>query len=208
MAEIVIINASPRAPRSNSKIYAQIFTDNCSVDTLYSELNRNNAAKLAESAGNCSKLVFVFPLYADGIPVTLLNFLKYLTENPLRSKPVISVMVNCGFLEYFQNDVAIEQMKLFCENNGYRFGSALKIGSGEAIAKTPFKFMVVRKIKKFAKAVSENLSECFAVNMPLPKRIFLIAADSYWLDLGKRYGIGKEEMDTPETEGKDTDKNR
>ena len=63
------------------------------------------------------------------------------------------MLINCGFLEYRQNDVAIRMMQLFCEQNGYRFGSVLKIGSGEAILTTPFKILVIRKIKKLAASI-------------------------------------------------------
>ena len=47
-----------------------------------------------------SDMLLVFPLYADGIPATLLNFLKSLENNLPDKKPVISVIINCGFLEY------------------------------------------------------------------------------------------------------------
>lgn len=54
----------------------------------------------------------------------------------------MSVLINCGFLECRQNDVAVEMVRLFCRQNGYRFGSVLKIGSGEAIWDTPFRLLV------------------------------------------------------------------
>lgn len=200
MAEITVINASPRAPRSNSKIYAGIFSNKCKTETEYLELNRKNGKALAESAAKCRKLVLVFPLYADGIPVTLLNFLKLLEENPPAVKPEVSMIVNCGFLECSQNDVAVEQIRIFCETNGYTFGSALRIASGEAIAKTPFKFLVVRKIKKFAEAVEKGSRRELKVTMPLTKKTFLKAADVYWLNLGKMNGLTKEDMSKPEIE--------
>ena len=53
-------------------------------------------------------MLLVFPLYADGIPATLLNFLKSLENNLPDKKPVISVIINCGFLEYTQNDLAVK----------------------------------------------------------------------------------------------------
>lgn len=85
------------------------------------------------------KYLFVFPLYADSIPVTLLNFLKTMEVNPPQKRPVISVVINCGFMEPQQNDIAIKMLQLYCKKNNYPFGSVLKIGSGEAILNTPFR---------------------------------------------------------------------
>ena len=47
-----------------------------------------------------------------------------LTDRPLPARPVVSVAVNCGFLEPSQNDLAVEMVRLFCRRSGYPFGSA------------------------------------------------------------------------------------
>lgn len=76
MAEILIFNASPRAPRSNSRLYAEIFTKVCRIKTEYFNITKTNHIELCGKVNGFSDLLFVFPLYADGIPATLLNFLK------------------------------------------------------------------------------------------------------------------------------------
>ena len=195
MAHIKIINASPRAPRSNSKIYAKMFADYCTMQTEYLELNRKNAPELAQSASDCKDLILVFPLYADGIPVSLLNFLKELSQIPSDCKPTVSAIINCGFLESMQNNIAVEQIRLFCDENGFSAGSFLKIGSGEAIADTPFKVFVKYKMKRFAKSVEKGNYWEFSVSMPLTKKMFVIAANKYWLNRGKQNGLTKEQMD-------------
>lgn len=195
MAHVKIINASPRAPRSNSKIFAQMFTDRCSMQTEYLELSRKNSAELAASAADCKDLILVFPLYADGIPVSLLNFLKELSKVHSDCKPTVSAVINCGFLESMQNNTAVEQIKLFCEENGFNVGSFLKIGSGEAIADTPFKVFVKYKMKHFAKSVEKGNYREFSTSMPLTKKMFVIAANKYWLSRGKQNGLTKEQMD-------------
>lgn len=68
---------------------------------------------------NYTDFVLFFPLYVDGIPVTLLNFLKALEENPPLQKPTLSVVVNCGFIEPYQNDIAVRMLQLFAKGNGY-----------------------------------------------------------------------------------------
>lgn len=75
MEKILIVNASPRAPKSNSKKLAELF-GNCCKDCLYREVIRTDIDKLATDAQNCQHLVLIFPLYADSIPATLVTFLK------------------------------------------------------------------------------------------------------------------------------------
>lgn len=200
MGKIIILNASPRAPKSNSKQYAEIFSKSCRQAVCYSNISKTNHHELCSQIDGYSDLLFVFPLYADGIPVTLLNFLKTLELNPPKNKPVISVIINCGFLEYEQNNTAIEMMKLFCSQNGYRFGSALKIGSGEAILKTPFKLFATLKIKKLAASIANQKYRILHTSMPISQKTFLKASTQYWIAYGKKNGVSKEEMETMQIE--------
>ena len=200
MGKLMIINASARASRSNSKQCAHVFSEYCRLDTEYCEVKKSNHLTLCQMIGNHSDIVFVFPLYADSIPVTLLNFLKVLEENAPIKKPTISVMINCGFIEPYQNDIAVKMLQLFARKNGYPFGSALKIGSGEAILTTPFRFFLKARMKKFAVSIGKQRYNNFQVTMPLPKKMFIKASTDYWTNYGKKNGISKEQMEIMEIE--------
>lgn len=202
MDKVLILNASPRAPRSNSKEYAKLFSKFYHGKTEYLDIKRTNHAALIEKLSDFSDLLFVFPLYADSIPVTLLNFLKDLEQVTPARKPTISVLINCGFIEPQQNDIAVKMMRLFCRKNGYPFGSVLKVGSGEAILSTPFQVFLNAKVKKLARSIFLHRYQVFQVTMPIPKRMFLKASSIYWEEYGKRNGCSKEEMQTMLIEGK------
>lgn len=92
-------------------------------------------------------------------------------------------------------------VRLFCRRNGYAFGSVLMLGSGEAILESPFRFLAVRKVKRFARSVSEGRDEVLHTTMPLPKRLFVMASTRYWIQYGRQFGITREQMQTPEIEG-------
>lgn len=200
MGKIMIINGSPRAPKSNSKKYADLFSKNCSVPTKYYAVTPKNHVELCKAMEGFTDVLFVFPLYADGIPVTLMHFLKTLEKNPPSQKPRISILINCGFIEPEQNDVAVKMMRFFCKTQGYSFGSLLQIGSGEAILTTPLKLFVMRKIKKLANSVSTGKNKRLKVTMPIPKKMFVRASTKYWEDYGKRNGITREQMSVMEIE--------
>lgn len=200
MASLLILNGSPRAPRSNSKRYGQMLASCWSGTAESLEITRRNHPELCAKVGEASHLVFVFPLYADGLPVTLLNFLKALEAAPPRSRPTVSVLINCGFLEPGQNEIAVEMMRLFCKQNQYPFGSVLMIGSGEAILDSPFRFLAARKIRRFSGSIARGAYGTFRTTMPLTKGIFIKAAASYWTNYGKKFGTSKEEMQTMQIE--------
>lgn len=170
MGKVMIINASPRAPKSNSKQYANLFAKYCRLDTEYYEVKKSNHLTLCQMIENYSDIVFVFPLYVDSVPVTLLNFLKAMEDNALLKKPTISVVINCGFIEPYQNDIAVKMLQLFARKNGYPYGSTFKIGSGEAILTTPFRIFLKERMKRFAVSIERQRYNDFQVTMPISKK--------------------------------------
>lgn len=200
MGKVIIINGSPRAPRSNSKEYGEIFSSYYKGKADTFNITKNNHKEICSKIGEYTDILLVFPLYADGLPVTVLNFLKVLEENPPKNKPKVSVIINCGFIEPEQNNVCIDMVKLFCKQNTYEFNSVLSIGGGEAILGTPFKIFVKWKIKKLAKSIYNNTVENLSVTMPISKNMYLKASTNYWINYGKRNGITKSQMETMKIE--------
>lgn len=190
----MIINGSPRAPRSNSQKYAKIFQAKSPMPTEYFTITKNNHLELCKKMNDFTHVLLVFPLYADSIPVTLLNFLKTLEINSPSQKPKFCIMINCGFIEPNQNDIAVKMIQFFCQSQGYSFGSVLRIGSGEAILTTPFQKLVEWKIKKFSLAITKEKNVSLKVTMPLPKKVFVKASTKYWENYEKKNGITKEQM--------------
>ena len=95
MGKLLIVNGSPRAPRSNSRRYIEQFLP-CWGETAdqYTALRGGPL-----SPEDCTDLLLVFPLYADGIPAVLMRTLKELAVWRGTARPRIHVLVNCGFLE-------------------------------------------------------------------------------------------------------------
>lgn len=201
MADILILNGSPRAPRSHSKQYAELFAASCREQTKYLAVGRNNQSELCAALGHCTDLLLVFPLYADGIPVTLLGALKAFEEQPPKRRPTVSVLINCGFFEPEQNDTAVDMVRQFCRQAGFPFGSVLEIGSGEAILGTPFRALVRRRIQKLARAIEAGQHTALRVTMPISRGMFVRASTTYWTRYGKRNGVTAEQMATMEIEG-------
>ena len=200
MGKVMILNGSPRATKSNSKKYSEIFMKYSRVQCDYFNITKSNHLKLIAEMENYSDVIIVFPLYADSLPVGLLNFLKNLENNLPAQRPVISILINCGFLEYEQNSVAVSMIRYFCRRNNYPIGSALMLGSGEAILETPFRYIAVRAIKRLSESVNKGNYKDISATMPLPKWLFKMAARSYWISYGKKFGVSEKEMQRLEIE--------
>ena len=74
MGKILILNGSPRAPRSNSKQYAELFVGASQAETAYFNITRTNHLELCRTMEEFTDVLFVFPLYADGIPTRCCSF--------------------------------------------------------------------------------------------------------------------------------------
>lgn len=202
MGKLIIVNGSPRAPKSNSKRLIAMFREFWQNEVLLEyNVTQKKPELVLQKLEDGTDFLFVFPLYADSLPVTLMHFLKQLEAFPGEQKPGVHVIVNCGFLEPWQNDVAVDMIRLFCDQNGYSFGSFLEIGGGEAILDTPFAFLVRQKIKKLVRGISKNQKQELRVTMPIPKSLYLKAADNYWTQYGAKNKITREQMDTMKIEG-------
>lgn len=200
MGKLMIVNGSPRAPKSNSRLYIQAFLSGWTGDAeQYSTVERRHGACL-DRLEQCSDLLLVFPLYTDGLPVCLMEFLQAALARTDLPSLRVHVAINCGFLEPSQNDVAVDMIRLFCKRGGHSFGACLRIGSGEGLPSTPFMGLARRKLKKLAAAVAAGRPAQLKVAMPLPKRTFLRAANRYWLERGKHFGLAQEQMASLEIE--------
>nr|WP_315048618.1 hypothetical protein [uncultured Leptotrichia sp.] len=134
--KIIIINGSPKTIKSNSEILGNY---------LFSLLKENNIKKyysihfqlndkMKNEIYNSDVLVFIFPLYVDGIPSNLLKLLvEFEKENAIRPETKIYCIVNNGFYEGKQNFLAILHMKNWCKKVKAKWGQGIGIGSGELL---------------------------------------------------------------------------
>ena len=200
MAKLLIVNGSPRAPKSNSKKYIAILKKIWNGQVEEYMVTAKDHESVLSKIQQYDHLVFVFPLYVDSIPVPFMDFLKQLEKVQKERKPRLHVLINCGFLEAEQNEVAIKIIKLFCKKNHFSYGMTLCIGSGEAILTTPFAFIVKGKIRKFVYGIQRGKQKTLKATMPLSKKIFIKASAKYWEEYGRQNKITKEQMKTMKIE--------
>ena len=197
MGKLIVVNGSPRASKSNSLKYITELKKYIKEDVFIYNIIGFKIDEFIKEIESDSEIIFVFPLYADGLPSLVISFFNDLKNYKFQNQKV-HLIINCGFLEWQQNLVAKEIFKLFCDNLNLNFRCSLLIGSGEAIMETYYKFLVKWQLKGFANDIAINKNKMRKVNMPLSKKNFIKASTKYWLEYGKKNGITKEQMESEE----------
>ena len=115
---LAIFNGSPRGKKSNSSVITSWFLEGYTKEeAAISYLNRTSEHEsLAQSVLQYDELMFVFPLYVDGMPGQVKNFLEILHnyKRDLKEKKVCFI-IHSGFSEAIQSR-ALEQFLIgFCK---------------------------------------------------------------------------------------------
>ncbi len=190
MGKLMIVNGSPRPAGSNSKLYSDIFLKYYKGETVeYFARKKECYDALISAMTTCSDVLFVLPLYTDGLPVCMLELFKKIDLSDIEAKPQVHIMINCGFYEPEQNNVAVDIICHFCKQQGMSVGSVLKIGSGEGFPSTPLMFYLRRTIKKFAKTVNSTEPKELMVTMPISAKSFVKAANKFWIKRAAKLGV-------------------
>ncbi|MBQ8193282.1 MAG: hypothetical protein IJZ46_04365 [Bacilli bacterium] len=179
------INGSPKINNSNSNYFLNKININDNIRYLY----RDSFDDILKNIRRIDTIIFCFPLYVDGPPSKVIEFMEYIEDNNISLKNKnIYVICNCGFLESKQNDIAVDIMKNFCIKNKGVFKGFFKIGAGEIIGKCEknrlFKLISIPfmiKINKFRKCVDNNkIVELSTTIRPITKRLYILLANFHW----------------------------
>lgn len=190
--KITIINGSPKTVKSNSEILGNylfpLLKEN-NIKKYYSIYFQLND-KTKNEIYNSDVLIFIFPLYVDGIPSNLLKLLvKFEKENVVRPETKIYCIVNNGFYEGKQNFLALLHMKNWCKKVNAKWGQGIGIGSGELL---PYlkKFKLgqgpLKNLEKILNRVSRNIltlnsDKNIYINPNWPKILYFIQGSFSWI---------------------------
>ncbi len=75
-------------------------------------------------------IAIVAPLYVDSVPAELMAALERLVKARPGRPGRLCAVVNCGFAEAKQNDVALDIYRLFARDAGLHWAGGLSIGGG------------------------------------------------------------------------------
>ena len=203
--KITIINGSPKTVKSNSEILGNylfpLLKEN-NIKKYYSIYFQLND-KTKNEIYNSDVLIFIFPLYVDGIPSNLLKLLvKFEKENVVRPETKIYCIVNNGFYEGKQNFLALLHMKNWCKKVNAKWGQGIGIGSGELL---PYlkKFKLgqgpLKNLEKILNRFSRNIltlnsDKNIYINPNWPKILYFIQGSISWILKARKNNLKIQEL--------------
>ena len=203
--KISIINGSPKAIKSNSEIlgnYLSSLLKENEIKKYYSisfRLNDENKNEIY----NSDVLIFLFPLYVDGIPSNLLKlFVEFEKEKVVNPATRVYCIVNNGFYEGKQNRLTILQMKNWCEKvKAYR-GQGIGVSAGELLPylkKYPLGQGPLKNLGKVLDEFSANIrtlksDEDIYINPNWLKSLYFFQATISWILKGRKNNLRVREL--------------
>lgn len=181
----LFINGSPKLDKSNSFYFLSMINDNNKIKFLY----KDDFDDILRDINKINTIIFSFPLYVDGPPNKVIEFMEYINDNKIDIKDKkIYCIINCGFFEAKQNDVAALIIKNFAINNRAKYMGSFNIGAGEIVGKRnrkilykiisiPFYF----KIKKLKNSINKGLKVNLNTTIrPMSKKLYVFLANISW----------------------------
>ena len=207
--QIALINASPKMKDSASSTILEdlkSFISKSKVETISCEMHKTQISeKQKEELYQCDALVFIFPLYVDGIPSHLLNNLISLQKhfNAKASKPIkVYTIVNCGFYEGRQNEIAIEIVKNWTYKAGLLWGQGLGIGGGGMLTSIKTVPLGNGPKKNLGKAFNELVpniingtsGDTLYITPNIPRFIYIAGGNMGWRSQIKTNGLTAKDL--------------
>lgn len=135
--KICMINGSPKAGKSTSELligYLLPFLKGNEI-IMYPMREIDFSQTQFSQIQSSDVLIFAFPLYVDSINSALLRVLAAFQDKGFGNKNLmVYCIINNGFYEGRQNQVAAEIMRNWCRAVGLTYGQTLGIGAGEMLA--------------------------------------------------------------------------
>ena len=189
----VLINCSPKKQFCASAYFLslqRLFVGGQKVnETLRTPADHG---RILQQLRDAQTVVFVLPLYVDGVPSHVLRFMQemetYCKQNGLRLG--VYCVANNGFIEGRQNEPLMQVFEHFCERAGLRWGGGVGIGGGVMLNVTRIVFLV--QIAMLALGVVLSVAK---TGNPFPKDTWISfgenAALLLFFNLGVLYYLGR-----------------
>lgn len=199
-SEKFLIALSEKMPENND---CWVFTD-----SLIADSSGEKMSELVEKVVSNDVLVFSFPLYIDSIPSHLINFLEALEGKYKESNKDARIysIINCGFFEPENTDIAVEMIKLWTAHCGLTFGQAVVAGGGgmvptSKIGEGPL-ISYGLALDELVKNITDGVGgSTVKVKPKIPRFVYIFGGNSGWKRSAKKRGVSMKSL-----KGKDVPK--
>lgn len=135
MKKVLILNGSPKKKGSTSGLLGRMAgLLLAGWDVRYASLRaKRDYPKILEQFPEIDALILAVPLYVDGIPSHVLEFLQQAEEFCHKSgcRFLVYAVSNNGFIEGAHNKSHLRMYRCWCQRAGLTWGGGVGIGGGE-----------------------------------------------------------------------------
>ena len=194
---IALINGSPKINESASGMILHVIREKLgdSHEYVTCDVAKFDKEQSLGSLKDCDALVFSFPLYVDGVPSHLLNFLDEIKDDIKAVAPNVTVwaIANNGFYEGHQNALALDMVQCFCHASGLKWGQGIGVGAGGMVGAAPIGNGPMKNLGMALDRIVENiLNSNSDVNLFIvpnfPRFLYKMVAHIGWKRDAKKSG--------------------
>lgn len=201
---VLMLCGSPHDKGGNSTYFLEGLKERLNGNgEIYNTIKSPQISEAAflKAVKNGENIVFSFPLYADSLPAYFLGFLRRLEQLTMGiiSDSRIYVIVNNGFYDDYQNNLAIKVMWKWCEKCGLKKGRALAIGAGGMAQAAPIGKGPMAKVgaalEQMAEDIQNDASGDTIYTKPIfPRCMYKIAGNFGFSMQGKQNGLSRKQI--------------
>lgn len=209
----VLMSGSPRGKRSTSYSLLKYLSEELEKEGmsctkyLISDVNASSEylKEMMLDVGTSDCVVLAAPLYIDTLPAHVLQVLMDIAQHCKdysESCPRFIGIVNSGFPESEHNDLALDILEQFCHEANFRWAGGLPFGGGGIIGGMPLHEiggrgrnakqamdLLVQSLLKGEDVTTETIDQI--KRQMIPKRAYIVFAQSGWKQMSKRNGVAK-----------------
>ena len=129
----VLINGSPKKKLSVSSYLLGMLKIGIKGEVVKEQVrNKSDYARVLANIQDADAVVFVLPLYVDGVPAHILAFMKEMQDfcKDSHTKVRVYVLSNSGFIEGNQNKPLMMVFENFCKRCDFEWCGGIGIGGG------------------------------------------------------------------------------
>jgi multimeric flavodoxin WrbA len=187
--KIALVNGSPKPGGSASKLILEALQERIgsSSDCTVCNAVKQERDEFIRAIARSDAIVFIFPLYVDGIPSHLLRLLDEASGEIADAAPGATVyaVVNNGLYEGWQNTLAFEMMRRFVDRAGLSWGGGTGAGAGGMIHVLTIGRGPLKKLGAALDSLAQNITNRVAADdctlePAFPRFLYKAAAHSEW----------------------------
>ncbi len=219
MIRVGLINGSPRGQNSASQYFLSEAgrrldpgLTRTEIIVVSDQLQRGTAEAALAAMNAMDALILAFPLYVDGIPSAMLDFMirfeAYRIEHGEASEagtPRVYAIVNNGCIEGTQNRHALQIVEHFANAAGLQWRFGVGIGGGEFLRQTKDQIPLQSKVKrKLLDALAELQADLETQEAACRKNIFftpgipqsfyMLAGNMGWIKSANQNGLKRKQL--------------